>query len=77
MSLCLIVVFRVVIMLSLPLFFIGSLYSSMWLMQIYRSARRTRSSGLSTEYMVGTTLGRLYFVFCESLICIATRDMRC
>ncbi|KAH9889041.1 hypothetical protein C8Q73DRAFT_737866 [Cubamyces lactineus] len=63
MSLTLIVVFRIVIALSLPLFFIGSLYSSMWLMQIYRSARRTRSSGLSTEYMVGTTLGRLYFVF--------------
>ena len=64
-SLCLIVVFRIVIMLSLPLFFIGSLYSCMWLMQIYRSARRTRSSGLSLEYLVGTTLGRLFFACCE------------
>ncbi|KAM5544439.1 hypothetical protein V8D89_002099 [Ganoderma adspersum] len=62
MSLCLIVVFRIVIMLSLPLFFIGSLYTSVWLMQIYRSARRARSSGLSAEYLVGSTLGRLFFL---------------
>ncbi|KAI0763836.1 hypothetical protein BD413DRAFT_483618 [Trametes elegans] len=68
LSLSLIVVFRIVIMLSLPLFFIGSLYSCMWLMQIYRSARRTRSSGLSLEYLVGTTLGRLFFA-CYFLGC--------
>ena len=66
MSLCLIVVFRIVIMLSLPLFFIGSLYTCVWLMQIYRSARRARSSGLSAEYLIGSTLGRLFFVLCES-----------
>ena len=66
MSLCLIVVFRIVIMLSLPLFFIGSLYTSVWLMQIHRSARRARSSGLSAEYLVGSTLGRLFFLLCES-----------
>ncbi len=68
MSLCLIVVFRVVIMLSIPLFFIGSLYSWMWMLQIYRSARRARSSGLSTEYLVGTTVGRLFFALCECLV---------
>ncbi|EJF60599.1 hypothetical protein BD309DRAFT_958957 [Dichomitus squalens] len=67
-SLCLIVVFRIVIMLSLPLFFIGSLYSCMWLMQIYRSTRRARSSGLSAEYLIGSTLGRLFFV-CYFLGC--------
>ncbi|KAL1942983.1 hypothetical protein VTO73DRAFT_4654 [Trametes versicolor] len=61
LSLSLIVVFRIVIALSLPLFFIGSLFSSMWMMQIYRSARRSRTSGLSVEYLVGTTLGRLFF----------------
>ena len=66
MSLCLIVVFRIVIMLSLPLFFIGSLYTGVWMMQIYRSARRARSSGLSAEYLVGSTLGRLFFLLCES-----------
>ncbi|RPD62600.1 hypothetical protein L226DRAFT_532406 [Lentinus tigrinus ALCF2SS1-7] len=72
MSLCLIVVFRVVIMLSLPLFFIGSLYAWTWMFQIYRSARRARSSGLSAEYLVGTTLGRaffaLYFLACPKNI---------
>ncbi|KAI0628206.1 hypothetical protein C8Q77DRAFT_1150309 [Trametes polyzona] len=68
LSLSLIVVFRIVIALSLPLFFIGSLYSCMWLMQIYRSARRTRTSGLSMEYLVGTTLGRLFFA-CYFLGC--------
>ena len=72
MSISLIVVFRIVMALSLPLFFISSLYSCIWLMQIYRSARRTRSSGLSAEYMLGTTLGRLFFVFCEYMICIST-----
>ncbi|KAI0644285.1 hypothetical protein C8Q79DRAFT_913528 [Trametes meyenii] len=68
LSLSLMVVFRVVIALSLPLFFIGSLYSGMWLMQIYRSVRRSRSSGLSVEYLVGTTLGRLFFA-CYFLAC--------
>ena len=74
MSLCLIVVFRIVIMLSLPLFFIGSLYTCVWLMQIYRSARRARSSGLSAEYLIGSTLGRLFFVLCESS-CELTRNL--
>lgn len=65
MSLCLIVVFRIVVMLSLPLLFIGTLYSCIWVLQIYRSARRARSSGLSAEYLIGTTLGRLFFACCE------------
>ncbi|CDO68165.1 hypothetical protein BN946_scf184938.g17 [Trametes cinnabarina] len=68
LSLSFIVVFRVVIALSLPLFFIALLYTCMWMMQIYRSARRSRSSGLSAEYLVGTTLGRLFFV-CYFLVC--------
>ncbi|KAI0365183.1 hypothetical protein BV20DRAFT_973479 [Pilatotrama ljubarskyi] len=68
LSLTLMIVFRIVIALSLPLFFISSLYSCMWLMQIYRSARRARSSGLSVEYLVGTTLGRLFFA-CYFLAC--------
>ncbi|KAI0925008.1 hypothetical protein AcW1_006950 [Taiwanofungus camphoratus] len=60
-SLFLIFVFRIVIILSLPLFFVGTLYSCMWLMQVWRSARRGRSSGLSAEYLIGATLCRLYF----------------
>lgn len=55
------VVVRIIIRLSLPLFFIGSMYSFIWMCQIYRSVRRGRSSPLSAEYMVGTTLCRLYF----------------
>ena len=66
MSLCLIVVFRVVIMLSLPVFFVCALYSCTWLAQIVRSARRGRSSGLKPSYLVGTTLGRLFFACCTS-----------
>ncbi|KAI9063826.1 hypothetical protein FKP32DRAFT_1571123 [Trametes sanguinea] len=68
LSISLIVVFRIVIALSLPLFFVGTLYTCMWMMQIYRSARRSRSSGLSAEYLLGTTLGRLFFV-CYFLGC--------
>jgi len=35
-------------------------YSLFWLPQIFRSARRGRGSGLAMEYLVGTTLCRLY-----------------
>lgn len=66
MSFCLIVVFRVVVMLSLPLLFIGSLYGFMWLPQLYRSAKRGRSSGLHAEYTIGVTLCRLFFILCQS-----------
>ncbi|KAH9829949.1 uncharacterized protein C8Q71DRAFT_717557 [Rhodofomes roseus] len=61
-SLFLIVVFRIVILLSLPLFFVASMYSFVWAVQIYRSVRRSRGSGLSTEYLVGTTICRLFFI---------------
>ncbi|KAL4250477.1 hypothetical protein ABKN59_006994 [Abortiporus biennis] len=61
-SFFLIVVFRIVVMLSLPLLFIGSLYAFLWIVQIYRAVRRGRTSGLSAEYLIGTTLGRLYFL---------------
>ena len=59
-TLCLIGVFRIVIMLPLPLFFIGSLYTCVWLM--YHTAWRARSSGLSAEYLIRLTLGRLFFM---------------
>ncbi|KZT68761.1 hypothetical protein DAEQUDRAFT_765968 [Daedalea quercina L-15889] len=61
-SLFLIVVFRIVILLSLPLFFVACMYSFVWAVQVYRSVRRSRGSGLSTEYLVGTTLCRLFFL---------------
>ncbi|EMD38757.1 hypothetical protein CERSUDRAFT_92794 [Gelatoporia subvermispora B] len=62
MSLFLIFVFRIVLLLSLPLFFVGSLYSMLWLPQIWRAARRVRTSGLGAEYVFGITACRLFFV---------------
>lgn len=65
MSFFLLIVFRLVIALSIPLVFVGSLYTSMWTAQIYRAVRRGRTSGLTAEYVVGTTLCRLYYILCE------------
>ncbi|KAI0083737.1 hypothetical protein BDY19DRAFT_975766 [Irpex rosettiformis] len=62
MSFFLVVVFRLVIALSIPLVFLAALHCSIWLTQIYRAARRGRTSGLTAEYLIGTTLGRLYFL---------------
>ncbi|KAK7687335.1 hypothetical protein QCA50_009841 [Cerrena zonata] len=62
MSFFLIVVFRLVIVLSLPLLFIASLYAFMWFPQIQRSIKRGRTSGMSAEYLIGATLCRLYFL---------------
>ncbi|KAF7309806.1 RING-type domain-containing protein [Mycena indigotica] len=53
---------------TLSIMFVAGSYSMFWLPQIVRSVRRGRSSGLSTEYLVGTTLCRLsialYFLLC-------------
>ncbi|KAI0726059.1 hypothetical protein C8Q72DRAFT_998682 [Fomitopsis betulina] len=61
-SLFLIVVFRIVILLSLPIFFVACMYSFVWAVQIYRAVRRSRGSGLSVEYIIGTTVCRLFFL---------------
>lgn len=39
----------------------------MWSMQIYRAVRRARTSGLSVEYLVGTSVCRLFYMLCKSL----------
>ena len=67
-SFFLLVVFRLVIALSLPLLFVGVLYTSMWTLQIYRAARRGRASGLTSEYLFGVTACRLYYLLCRSLL---------
>lgn len=67
-SFFLLVVFRLVIALSVPLLFIGALYGSMWLVQIYRTIRRGRASGLAAEYLVGVSVCRLYYLLCECQI---------
>lgn len=66
----LLVVLRLVLALSLPFVFIGGLYSFMWTMQIYRAIRRRRTSGLTAEYLIGTSICRLYYMLCESGCCI-------
>ncbi|KAJ6518763.1 hypothetical protein C8R45DRAFT_949170 [Mycena sanguinolenta] len=45
---------------TLSIIFVSITYSLFWLPQIARSARRGRGSGLSAEYLVGTTVCRLY-----------------
>ncbi|KAF9219800.1 hypothetical protein BS17DRAFT_788799 [Gyrodon lividus] len=55
-------IIRVIVSPSLTLFFVASMYSMFWLPQIIRSVKRGRSSALSTEYLVGTSICRLYFV---------------
>ncbi|KAJ7066593.1 hypothetical protein C8F01DRAFT_1123824 [Mycena amicta] len=53
---------------TLSIMFVATTYSFFWLPQIVRSVLRGRGSGLSTEYLVGTTLCRLsialYFLLC-------------
>lgn len=46
---------------------VGSVYSSLWIPQIYRSAVRGSRPGLSMEYIIGGTLGRLFFALCQYL----------
>ncbi|PPR01695.1 hypothetical protein CVT24_001523 [Panaeolus cyanescens] len=59
---------RVILSPTFSMIFVAITYSSIWLPQIVRSAQRGRSSGLSTSYVLGTTLSRLftalYFLAC-------------
>lgn len=58
-------IIRVIVTPSLALLFVASMYSMFWLPQIIRSARRGRPGALSAEYLVGTSVCRLYFALCE------------
>ncbi|PPQ90771.1 hypothetical protein CVT25_010160 [Psilocybe cyanescens] len=51
---------RVILSPTLSMLFFVWTYSTIWLPQIIRSVRRGRSSGLSKEYILGTTACRLY-----------------
>ncbi|KAJ3503089.1 hypothetical protein NLJ89_g8591 [Agrocybe chaxingu] len=59
---------RVLLSPMLSMLFVAFTYSGIWLPQIVRSVRRGRSSGLSKEYVLGTTVCRLfsalYFLAC-------------
>ena len=58
-------VVRVILSPTLSMVFVGITYSFIWLPQIIRSVRRGRSSGLSKEYVVGTTVCRLFLALCK------------
>ncbi|KAF7308521.1 RING-type domain-containing protein [Mycena chlorophos] len=53
---------------TLSIIFVAASYSMFWLPQIVRSVQRGRGSGLSSEYLLGTTICRLslalYFLLC-------------
>ncbi|KAG6873506.1 hypothetical protein C0995_014774 [Termitomyces sp. Mi166 len=51
---------RVILSPLLSMVFVAITYSFIWLPQIIRSIRRGRTSGLSKEYIIGTTICRLY-----------------
>ncbi|KAG5352136.1 hypothetical protein C0989_003604 [Termitomyces sp. Mn162] len=51
---------RVILSPTLSMVFVAITYSFIWLPQIIRSVRRGRTSGLSKEYVIGTTVCRLY-----------------
>lgn len=59
---------RVIVTPSLALLFVASMYSMFWLPQIIRSAQRGRPSALSAEYLIGTSICRLYFALCERFV---------
>ncbi|KAH6915843.1 hypothetical protein BKA70DRAFT_1139716 [Coprinopsis sp. MPI-PUGE-AT-0042] len=69
---------QVILSPTLTVLFVGATYSSIWLPQIVRSARRNRESGLAKEYIVGVTLIRLasamYFLQCpKNILEVSTR----
>ncbi|CAK5274040.1 unnamed protein product [Mycena citricolor] len=47
---------------TMSMIFVVVSYSSLWLPQIVRSVQRGRSSGLANEYLIGTTVCRLYML---------------
>ncbi|KAJ8095115.1 hypothetical protein PM082_010334 [Marasmius tenuissimus] len=53
---------RIFLSPTLTLLFVGITYSMIWLPQIVRSVRRGRNSGLSKEYIIGTSAARLYLL---------------
>ncbi|KZT21185.1 hypothetical protein NEOLEDRAFT_1074064 [Neolentinus lepideus HHB14362 ss-1] len=56
-------VIRISLYPPLALFVLGGMYGGLWVPQIYRSARRGRTSGLTAEYLLGTTAFRLAIAF--------------
>ncbi|KAF8647737.1 hypothetical protein AX16_006572 [Volvariella volvacea WC 439] len=61
-------VVRVILSPTLSMLFVAITYSNIWLPQIVRSVKKGRSSGLTKEFILGTTFFRLalalYFLTC-------------
>ncbi|KAH9032762.1 hypothetical protein EDB85DRAFT_2145329 [Lactarius pseudohatsudake] len=59
---------RIIVAPGLTVFVLAVLYSSIWVPQIVRAARRGRPSALGRKYVIGTTVGRMllatYFLGC-------------
>ncbi|KAF5353145.1 hypothetical protein D9758_008759 [Tetrapyrgos nigripes] len=53
---------RIILSPTLSFLFVACTYSSIWAPQIWRSIKRGRSSGLTVEYVLGTTACRLYMM---------------
>lgn len=58
---CIILFFDILLTSVVMLVFVGCVYSSLWIPQIYRSAVRGSRPGLSMEYIIGGSLGRSFF----------------
>ncbi|KXN86557.1 DSC E3 ubiquitin ligase complex subunit 1 [Leucoagaricus sp. SymC.cos] len=62
------VLVRVILSPALSMLFVAVTYTFIWSPQIWRSARKGRTSGLTAEYVFGTTIcrlaGALYFLTC-------------
>lgn len=61
----LISVVRVILSPLMSMLFVAFTYSMIWMPQIIRSVRRGRNSGLTVEYVVGTTVCRVSLLLCE------------
>lgn len=67
-SFMIIFIMHIVLIPSIGFVFTGFVYAALWVPQILRSARRGRPSGLTKEYLIGTSACRFviagYFLLC-------------
>ena len=71
-------VVRVVVAPGLAVFLLAVLYSSLWVPQIVRAARRGRPCTLGRKYVIGTTVGRMLLAtctYCNARICRTPRSL--
>ncbi len=64
-------VVRVVVAPGLAVLLLAVLYSSIWVPQIVRAARRGRPCALGRKYVIGTTVGRMLLATCKCVRSLA------